>query len=269
MACPLRSALCFWPDGEGGFRGYGSRAHAIAQRRAQRNPGCNALPRSGTERTRRLQICLPLSKQRCGGCALTSRGFCRCRPCLISICTARHFNWPCGESCSTCLSPRPCLTELWPSAWPTDCNALRWECAPWQAPWGATPFRFLCRVTELWARAVRWGAMPVEWNARWRCWRTRESAPTAATWRAVTGFLAALRSRRRGVPTLGFCYSECALKSRLSFSDLWARTQKIPSRSSDREGIGFSLEGAATLLCRCPCDGIKQRLAPSWLWLLS
>ena len=48
-----------------------------------------------------------------------------------------------------------------------------------------------------------------------------------------------------------------------------ARIQKIPSRSFDREGICFPLEGVATFTPPLPCDGIKRRLAPSWLWPLS
>ena len=31
----------------------------------------------------------------------------------------------------------------WRSAWATDGRALRWVCAPWQAPWGAHPVSIL------------------------------------------------------------------------------------------------------------------------------
>ena len=191
---------------------------------------------------RRLRICLPLLRPRCGGCALTSRDFCHCRLCLISICAAPHFNWPCGASCSMCLLPRPCLMVPWRSAWPTDGRALRWVCVPWRAPWGATLFLFSCRVTGLWVRAVRSEAMPAEWSARWRCWHTRESGATAAARRTVAGFLATFRSRSRGVPAAGFCCGDCARKSGCSLSAPAPGHKKSPRDLSIVRGFVFHLE---------------------------
>ena len=98
-----------------------------------------------------------------------------------------------------------------------------------------------CRVTGLWARAVRSGAMPAEWSARWRCWHTRESGATAAAWRTVTGFLAALRSRRRGVPAAGFCCGDCARKSGCSLSAPAPGHNKSPRDLSIVRGFVFHL----------------------------